>query len=1041
MVTYTVYMKEGALWQDITHAVVAEETIPLRMGFSSLQDSQDVGNITLTLHMESLEAAALIGTERKQVRILANSSPIFEGVTYEDSRVDLRERSDLIYTTVKLKPYSALFSEVKVEEDTIWIDKPILTSSVDSLIPSLFYLLNPDLVISTDVEIDKELPIVKLERGESVEDYLTEVLYQQGLSYYTNVDVVYIVEPYKARSGAWTLPLKEIVSRPKIQQSPYVIEERCVVRLPKVEQHGREVIYELNTDRYEDTGQPTEVAVIESEDYYPKDDDEPTLLDIDYSDREEAELVHAEGLEIDVTTYTYDEHDPKKVGIDISELELGADSATVQLYNPLGDFVSLRNIRIIAEKAWYYNWNTYYEDAEAVGDTDEIDGLYMVDSQDAKNFINRYRAEKDAERTSVEFTTHHAIEPNTLVEIEGLPYQLLVRYRTQEGEWYKYSTVAYKLHDVPTTGRVRVIPREGARDGYSPQAVTLYALGDMDAPYDEHDRVADTESILADQFFIVGTGSPWSETPPIAGEGEYIWAITGYYTPPQMYPTSWTTPLRVTGEGAKVIRLFANPSAIKKSFREEYEHTTVSVTAQTQNLSGAITWHVSDGEWTLISETEIEIDALTVEDERVIVTAQVGDFASSVAIEVIVSGGDTPHNFGGIKYIPETAPDGGALLEGDYFLWADETKTIDGKEYEKAEAYVWDKTGWNKTADGDLIMSLLDSYDKLEDDNETVLAFQVIKRLVSTNAFIQNLVAENLQAGAGTGLAGSGVRFRAKSDKYGDGMSNPVFDVMFGDKKLFEIDPIVGNVDIGDYEGGNGARWDNSTGKFYVSGHIDADSGTVRGQLDTVTLETVLGGDTQYPKGNFTSNETLVTMLGGEFPSATTLTASGAINSKNIKSVRYGAINVQSIQRYKEAKYLGSTYYKTYSVLVCTVTTTFTMSDDSTITYVLRKIYGNSRHGSTLVYPAYPSPPSSHSDLASRNNYVLPDPNPDSVVSHISESAFNDILPLRSFPYNIISLSLWDSTSERLFIKNLPSSAPSESGRVWNDNGTLKIVT
>lgn len=814
-----VFMKEGHLWQDITHAVVAEKGIPIRMGFSSLQDSQDVGSITLTLHMDSLEGASLIGMERRAVRVTKNDVPIFEGVTVDDSKVDLKHRSDLVYAQVKCKPYSALFDEVKTASELVWTDIPILTSSPDCLIRRLFGLLT-DMMVVSETEITKELTFVKLEKGEGVEEYLTEVLYQQGLAYYVDVDVIYIVEPYKDRSLSHSLEIGEILASPKITQSPYIVDERCVVRLPKTLVYNNEVVYELNKSRYPDTGEPTEYAVIESGEHYPTDDEGPSLLEAVYAtdrETEDIELVHAEGLDIDVHTRRQVGEGTEKVYISLSVDSLDSESATLQLYNDKGYEVSLRNIRILASTAYYYDWTTVYEDIEILGEDDEVDGIYLADSSQARAFIKRYRAEKNAERTSVEFTTHLKMQPNSLIEIAGLPYQLLVRYRTEDEGYFTYRCVAYQVNEVETKGRIRVIPREGVRDGTSPIAVVLYALGDMDGPFAEVDEapvvVADENYLLSDEQYIVGTGSPWSQVPPVPGEGEVVWTITGYYVPPQIFPNKWTAPIRVTGEPAKLIRLFANPSAIQKSARGLYEQTEVEIEASVQGLSGELSWTVSDGDWEYAKDgvedipNKIILDATSVEGLSSVVTASIGEFSSSLAISVIIAGGEVPHNFGGVTVVPDhNTLNVGALMKGDYFLWAGDPKPKDDSAvppYDamvKGEVYEYNGTRWTKSDNGDLIMTLFDSFADLANDvDSAVIGLAVIKKLVAIDAFIKNLVAENLQAGSGTGLAGSGFRFRAKSDKDGDGTSNPVFDLMFHDQVLFKVDVATGKIYFGEH--------------------------------------------------------------------------------------------------------------------------------------------------------------------------------------------------------------------------------------------------
>jgi hypothetical protein len=347
----------------------------------------------------------------------------------------------------------------------------------------------------------------------------------------------------------------------------------------------------------------------------------------------------------------------------------------------------------------------------------------------------------------------------------------------------------------------------------------------------------------------------------------------------------------------------------------------------------------------------------------------------------------------------------------------------------------WDGDSWESTTDSQSIgFAAKDAFQIARESGKVIFAAVI---------YTEAMVAANIQAGSGTGAAGSGFRFRAMDDDYSQGGSPkvPRFDVYDGDMKLFEVDPVSKNINIGDYDSGNGLRWDHVQKKFYIRGHVDADSGNIKGQLDTLTLQTLLGGDTEYPKGDYTTVESLLTMLIGEVAANTSLRVTGTINGVGFKSVAYGDISIQQARRYNSGTVLWETWYKTASALVCTVSISFTMDNDSKVTYVLRKIKANTDSSTnTISYEPYPSIPAGYTDLISWADYYAPDPSPGHVPSAVQESQFNDVAPLRNFPYPVLALSVWDSSRERLFIKSLPTSAPSESGRVWRDGTTLKIV-
>ena len=96
-------------------------------------------------------------------------------------------------------------------------------------------------------------------------------------------------------------------------------------------------------------------------------------------------------------------------------------------------------------------------------------------------------------------------------------------------------------------------------------------------------------------------------------------------------------------------------------------------------------------------------------------------------------------------------------------------------------------------------MTMFDDFAELKNDYDSaVIGAAVIKKLVAIDAFIKNLQAQNLKAGAGTGVAGSGFRFRAQTDSVGDGTNVPVFDVYYDDSQLFKVAISTGKIYFGE---------------------------------------------------------------------------------------------------------------------------------------------------------------------------------------------------------------------------------------------------
>lgn len=837
-------------WQDVTHATIIDKGLPLRKGFGSLSDAIDVGSVSLTLHMESLDAAALLHTSRKQVLIHADGAPIFEGVSFDDADVDLDMNTDYVYASLKFKPYSSLFEQAKVPSDTVLTDVKICdpADAEHSLVHILFgmivenmpdplpAIISPSFGITTSVSNTKVLPLVILEKGEGLEDILTSVLYQNGYTYYMEQFSVILIEPYASgREPTSQVPITSILAKPSISQAPYIKETKCSVRFPRVEQYANEVVYELNGDRIEGTDEPSQVQVLEPADYYPTDDEEPATLEADYSTERETddiELVYVTGATLDVHTRALSGDSTVRVHITAGTHELDPTKARIQLYNNLTYDVSLRNIRVLAGIAYYRNWSALYEDDDATAtDTDEIDGLYMPDTATARAFISRYRSEISAEKTSVEFSTHLDFTPGTLIELAGLPYWLLIRSVTdrRDGSDIKdYSCVAYRIHTVATSTRIRVSGNAKVRNAFSPVPVRLFALGNAEAPYEDSIVVADDAMIASDNDAILGASAAWQLTRPTPGAGEYVWYIIGWYTPPSTWPQTWTVPVKDEGLAAYALQLSAPEGTnFYMSGRGVLQTPTLKFTAILSNIPPAsVVWTASNG--TLIEVTgdaySRQLDCSTVSQDNVQITisAMVAGQSYSASIGVQRVRETLVTKYFGISNEMLVNMHGEPLASGDTFLYMPKV----GEAYDDTNPLFghvlkWDGDSWESTTDSQSIgFAAKDAFQIARETGKVIFAAVI---------YTEAMVAANIQAGSGTGAAGSGFRFRAMDDDYSQegNPKVPVFDVMYDNKKLFEVVATgtdAGDVIIGDYANGNGIKYDKSAGKFSVKGTIEAGS-------------------------------------------------------------------------------------------------------------------------------------------------------------------------------------------------------------------------
>lgn len=231
---------------------------------------------------------------------------------------------------------------------------------------------------------------------------------------------------------------------------------------------------------------------------------------------------------------------------------------------------------------------------------------------------------------------------------------------------------------------------------------------------------------------------------------------------------------------------------------------------------GNVTVARSDGgSLTQIDSTTYSMDCSTVSVPSISVTADATydgkDYTSSVVIVVEKALLAPVDNFAGTTLVPEESLDGGDLLKGDYFLWTGVTTATHPKvEHEVdedalvyGEIYEYERTSpgmWQKSINGDLVMTLFDSFAKLDVDVEsTVIGNAVIKRLIAINAFIKNLkvvnldvVSELMKPGTTEEREDFSVRMFAgrapNEDIEGDEGESPEFYIRTGNYDLLTID-------------------------------------------------------------------------------------------------------------------------------------------------------------------------------------------------------------------------------------------------------------
>ena len=240
-------------------------------------------------------------------------------------------------------------------------------------------------------------------------------------------------------------------------------------------------------------------------------------------------------------------------------------------------------------------------------------------------------------------------------------------------------------------------------------------------------------------------------------------------------------------------------------------------------------------------------------------------------------------------------------------------------------------------------------------------------------------------------------------------------------------------------------------GKF--TGNIEATAGTFGGQLSTITIETVLGGDSAYPVHSGTAdmqtilrdmNSVLLAIGGDGISEGLNLTIGGTINGKTISKMKIGQIATATAMNSYSEKSWGITYRRKISARVTWCPVTFT-TNDGDVQCVIRKVAFNvgRQYTSSSADPAYPSEITGLINLLSTSDRTVGGPGADDGLvpsGDTSESVCANIGLARA-DASFSNVVVYDDTKERLYIKNLPSSAPSERDRIWADgSGFLRIV-
>jgi hypothetical protein len=391
-----------------------------------------------------------------------------------------------------------------------------------------------------------------------------------------------------------------------------------------------------------------------------------------------------------------------------------------------------------------------------------------------------------------------------------------------------------KVIESPTAPSVPVVGPPGV-----PGTVTVvqYSLGGPEGPTDQSYEIGEDDYSIGEDDWILGEDG-WTNSVPTPGLGQYVYMRVGSYAPPnESWPTIWRV-TRLTGEPARGIRLEASSYTIEFSGRGVLRSGNITLRAQLQNLpSTGITW-------TSLNATLLDVDAVTKTLDVTSITAEsftvsvsmeyLGETYSSTITIAVVYDGEPKAAYFSYHYsqtLPTTTPTGEPLIVGDLLLYVPKDESEEWIDTDPLFGHVlrWDGDSWESTTDSaSLGTTSKDAYQMARESGIFIYAAAVIADIV---------MARNLQAGQGTGLAGSGFRFRAQDDDYSQQGSPkvPVFDVYKDDKLLFAVEISTGRIFFGPH-----FWYDPSTGQIssengkaiiHADGTLESTDGIYRGTV------------------------------------------------------------------------------------------------------------------------------------------------------------------------------------------------------------------
>lgn len=1015
------------IWHDVTDSIVSTG-FKVRSGFASLGSNADLGKLSLTYRTYDLATASIFGSTVKRIRVIENDRIIFEGYSDSASSVDSTESQSLAWVKLTAYPYIKALENVELSDDWVAFDmtvkavaESLWSKALEGCKEWIKEAIEESITI-TFPDIAEVIPLVKVSKGDKPLDTLISLLSEHCYTMLSLGDnVIRFIQPYSADPSVYAeVPFESMFSKPTIKTAPYIKTKAPQVTLSKTVVKEQVEVYTLTGE----DGKNAEKEIYKDgtdkySPYYPEDGDAEVSYSNPDIENDMVSFLWAKDLSLRVESRRSD--NSADGDIVFTRSDLMGDKAYYRIKNTSTTISCyLNQLRIIAGTA-YFSDRSYVVRAEGDGEKTEVETQWIQTSEDAILYAKALADESRCSTSSLVFKSDilEGMAPGMLLKVGNIPAIYIIKSIEKDLDKNEttFSCQIYNIKDIATDTFYR--PPSTLRGPKGQDAPTLYYVWSMSPD----ELIVPSKAVwsIGEQWMLFGGNlmgdfgihdweSSWEKLMESRTETyNYLWAKVG----------EDGEPFRLQGVSPMDFSFVVSPTSYIVNPRNLAD-TTMTIRLSRQNgIKGTSTLYlVSDYKGIALSESE-EADTWSVtisqKTDTVLsfkVTASIGNVSKTLEVIGQMVGIDN-QCIGWVSELPAYDKNGMKLLEGDTCL-------LDG--FPK----IYNGSSWDDISD---INSL--PYDMGVAIGNTALfsGNDVTKTMTVLWAFIQNLYSQSaLIEHLRTHLIELSAGGIIKSEGYVQG----------GTKKGFVL---------------------NSDGTFECydgtfKGTLDGAKGRFTGQLETITLKTVLGGESSYPVGSFTTASSLLSSLNTiqqnlgvdirnkTFKAGGTLSGLGTIVSMSVSQI---------YSEYKEKSYsskvYGSYYYKWESARISWITVTFTNSSGSNARYVIRKVYRKISYtatDSTPTYSAIPNAPATISELLNFDDYYYYENTYSSErVPSVDkkESAWDSVGLARNESLSVSNLTVYNNTQERMYIENLPTAAPSESNRIWRDSsGYLRIV-